>query len=303
MAKPSIKILETALKHFDTNEPPKHEKILVPLVSDELPSLFPCAIFSGSVGSGKTSQNARLVQKYIEMGVRDALTNKPLMQRVILFSPSIDSNPVWGAIPQENLAKADMISGYSDSKLGEIWDEIKTEKRQFDKYQLEMELYNHMKGSKEDFDGIPLEIQQLEDLDFKPPVPKCKYPQGVVYHMILDDCLGQSCFKAQGRSLFTNFCLARRHARTAIYICTQSLKQVPRRLRQSISLWVLFKSASSNVLTTDFFPEISNLLTEEHFRSLYEHAVKTRHDFLVIDISAPQDKIFRKGWCQYLNIA
>jgi hypothetical protein len=88
--------------------------------------------------------------------------------------------------------------------------------------------------------------------------------------------IGQSCFKSQGTSLFTNFCLARRHARTAIYLNTQSLKQVPRRLRQSTILWVLFKYAASNVLSTDFYPEISNLLTEENFRSLYEHAVKGR---------------------------
>jgi hypothetical protein len=218
------------------------------------------------VGSGKTSQACRLLGKYIELDAKDPVTLKPVMQRCILFSPSIDYNPVWNAILAENLAKIDMISGYTDDKLKEIWDEIKLEKRLHDKYKLEMDLYNQMKSSKDDFDTLPVEIQQwLEGLDFKPSEPKCKYPQGVIYHMILDDCLGQSSFKSQGMSLFTNFCWARRHAQTSIYICTQSLKQVPRRLRQSISLWVLFKYAASNVLTTDFYPEISNLLTEEDF--------------------------------------
>jgi hypothetical protein len=296
-------IKEIKLKHFDTNDPPKHESTPYPIVNDELPKLFPCGAFCGAVGSGKTSQACRLLGKYIELGAKDPVTLKPLMQRCILFSPSIDSNPVWNAIPEENLTKADKISGYTDDKLKEIWDGIKQEKRLHDKYKLEMDLYNQMKSSKDDFDTLPLEIQQwLEELDFKPPEPKCKYPQGVIYHMILDDCLGQSCFKSQGKSLFTNFCLARRHAQTSIYICTQSMKQVPRRLRQSISLWVLFKYAASNVLTTDFYPEISNLLTEENFRSLYEHAVKGRHDFLVVDLSASPDRIFRKGWTHYLNI-
>jgi hypothetical protein len=68
------------------------------------------------------------------------------------------------------------------------------------------------------------------------------------------------------------------------------------------SLWVLFKYAASNVLTTNFYPKISNLLTEDNFRMLYEHAVKGRHDFLVIDLSASPDQIFRKGWTHYLNI-
>jgi hypothetical protein len=213
------------------------------------------------VGSDKTSQACRLLGKYIKLGAKDAVTLKPLMQRCILFSPSIDSNPVWNAIPAENLAKVDMISGYTDDKLKEIWNGIKLEKRLHDKYKLEMDLYNQMKTLLQlgdDFDTLPLEIQQwLEGLDFKPREPKCKYPQSVIYHMILDDCLGQSCFKSQGKSIFTNFCLARRHAQTSIYICTQSMKQVPRRLRQSISLWVLFKNAASNVLTTDLHPETS----------------------------------------------
>jgi hypothetical protein len=292
-------IKEIKLKHFDTNDPPKHESKPYPVVNDELPKLFPC----GAVGSGKTSQACRLLGKYIELGAKDPVTLKPLMQRCILFSPSIDSNPVWNAIPEENLAKVDRISGYTDDKLKEIWDGIKHEKRLHDKYKLEMDLYNQMKTSKDDFDTFPLEIQHwLEELDFTPPEPKCKYPQGLIYHMILDDCLGQSCFKSQGKSLFTNLCLARRHAQTSIYICTQSMKQVPQRLRQPISLWVLFKYAASNVLTTDFYPEISNLLTEENFRSLYEHAVKGRHDFLVVDLSASPDRIFRKGWTHYLNI-
>jgi hypothetical protein len=238
-------IKKIKLKYFDTNNPPKHESMPYPIVNDELPKLFPCGAFCGAVGSGKTSQACRLLGKYIELGAKDPVTLKPVMQRCILFSPSIDSNPVWNAIPAENLAKADMISGYTDDKLKEIWDEIELEKRLHDKYKLEMNLYNQMKTSKNDFDTLPLEIQQwLEGLDFEPPEPRSKYPQGVIYHMILDDCLGQSCFKSQGKSLFTIFCLARRHAQTSIYICTQSLKQVPRRLRQSISLWVLFKYAA-----------------------------------------------------------
>jgi hypothetical protein len=67
-----------------------------------------------------------------------------------------------------------MISGYTDDKLKEIWDEI-MEKRLHDKYKLEMDLYNQMKTSKDDFDTLPLEIQQWpEGLDFKPPKPKSK---------------------------------------------------------------------------------------------------------------------------------
>jgi hypothetical protein len=300
---PFRSIHEERLVHFDTNAPPKHESSPYPIVNTELPKLYPCAAFCGSVGSGKTVQMARLVSKYIELGALDPDTHKPVMQRCIVFSPSIDSNPVFSCIPEENLAKADMISGYTDSRLTEIWDEMKLEKRLHDKYKLEMQLYTQMSGMKDDLDSLPLKMQQwLEELDFKPPKPQCKYPQGVIYHLILDDCLGASCFKSQGKSVFTNFCLARRHAQTCIYICTQSLKQVPRRLRQSVSLWVLFKYAALSALSTDFYPEISALITEDDFKALYNHAVTSRHDFLVADLSAPPERVWRKGWTHYLQI-
>jgi len=127
-----------------------------------------------------------LVSKLIRLGALDPYTHKPVMQRCILFSLSIDSNPVFSCIPEENLGKADMISGYTDSKLKEIWDEMKIKKRLFDKCKLEMQIYTQMSelGLKDDFDSLPLEMQQwLEELDFKPPTPKCKYPQGVIYQL------------------------------------------------------------------------------------------------------------------------
>ena len=96
---------------------------------------------------------------------------------------------------------------------------MKMEKRLYDKYKLEMQLYTQMSGMKDDVDSLPLEMQQwLEELDFKPPTPKCKYPHGVIYHMILDDCLDASCFKSQGKSVFTNFCLAAACPNVYIYM-------------------------------------------------------------------------------------
>ena len=67
-------------------------------------------------------------------------------------------------------------------------------------------------------------------------------------------------------------------------------------------MYALFKYASADVLAKDFYPEVSNLVTEEDFRALYLHAVKERHDFLLIDLSQEPNRIFRKGWTLYLNL-
>lgn len=292
-------ISEVRSKRFTTNLPPAHTVMPYPLTDPELPKLYPCACFCGGVSSGKTSQCCRLITKYIELGARDHATKKPVFQRCILFSPSIESNPVWSAIPEANLTKEDRISGYSDARIEELMGQIKLERKQCEEYKKEIKLYKMCLKSP---DNLSKQTEDwLERLDYQPPEPRCQHPEGCIYHIILDDCLGQDCFKSQGKSAFTTFCLARRHMSSCIYICSQSIKQIPRRLRQSCSLYALFKYASADVLSKDFYPEVSNLLTEEDFRSLYLHAVKGRHDFLVIDLSQKPDRIFRRGWTHFIS--
>ena len=293
-------IREIKSKHFLTNTPPAHVDQPYPITDPELPKLYPLACFCGGVSSGKTSQCCRLITKYLELGARDPATKKPVFQRVILFSPSIDSNPVWSAIPEKNLAMDDRISGYTDTRLEELQAEIKQERKLCDEFRKELKLFKMcMKNPRS---VTPQMADWLERLDYQPPQPRCMHPEGCIYHVILDDCLGQDCFKAQGKSAFTTYCLARRHLSSCIYVCSQSIKQIPRRLRQSCSLYALFKYASADVLAKDFYPEVSNLVTEKDFRAIYQHAVRDRHDFLVIDLSQKPDKIWRRGWTHYLNL-
>lgn len=289
-------VREVPSKRFDSNKPPKHQAVPPPTTDPDLPLLFPCAVFCGSVNSGKTSQACRLITKYIELGARDPRTRKSVFLRVVLFSPSIDANPVWSAIPQRNLDLADRISGYSDDKLVALWEQIKQEKQDREDYVEELTLYRQCLKSTAPL-SKPAE-DFLEALDYRPPEPRCQHPEGV----ILDDCLGMDCFKHQGKSAFTTFCLARRHLGVGIYLCTQSMRQIPRCLRQSVSFFCLFKYASSEVLVKDFHTEVSNVVTIEQFRALYEHAVRERHDFLIVELSQPQDRVFRRGWTHFITL-
>lgn len=296
-------ISETQSKKFLTNAPPPHIEDAYPQVDPELPKLFPCAVFCGAVRSGKTTQCARLISQYIKLGARDPVTHKKLFHRVILYSPSIDANPVWTCISATNFQKSDKISGYSDDIMKALWDSMKNEKKARDRWLLELDLFTQMSKSEVNFDALTPELQQwLEQKEFKKPQCPCEHPEGVVYHVVLDDCLGQDCFKAQGKSIFTSFCLARRHARACVYVCTQSLKQVPRRLRQSISLWVLFKYASCDALLKDFYPEISNVMGENEFKMLYKHVLVDPHDFLVVDLSQPPERKLRNGWMKFVHL-
>ena len=57
----------------------------------------------------------------------------------------------------------------------------------------------------------------------------------------------------------------------------------------------MFKYAALSALSIDFYPEISALITEDNFKALYNHSVTSRHDFLVVDLSAPPDRVWRKS--------
>ena len=150
--------IETASQKFDTNSPPHHKSDAYPTVDPELPNLFPCGVFCGAVGSGKTTQCARLISKYIELGAKDH--GQQVFQRVIIFSPSIDANPVWGCIPKVNLVKSDKISGYSDEIMKKLWDEMRDQKKSRDKWLLEMKLFRHMKRSTQQYEDLAPELHQ-----------------------------------------------------------------------------------------------------------------------------------------------
>jgi len=179
--------------------------------------------------------------------------------------------------------------------------EIKEERKACEEYKKEMQLYKRCLKHPNNLSKLVEDWP--EKLDYQPPEPRCKHPEASLTHLILDDCLGICpCFRSQGRSAFTTFCLARRHMSCCIYLCSQSIKQIPRRLRQSCSLYALFKYAQADVLSKDFYPEVSGLISEQDFISLYTHAVKDRHDFLVIDLSQSPHRVFRRGWTHYLTI-
>ena len=66
--------------------------------------------------------------------------------------------------------------------------------------------------------------------------------------VILDDMVGTSAFKAQGKSALTNLCLKNRHLSISLCILCQSLKMIPKAIRNNTSLFVIFKFASTRSL-------------------------------------------------------
>jgi Ni2+-binding GTPase involved in maturation of urease and hydrogenase len=85
------------------NKPLKHKKNKYPTPVDKnSPRMFFVGLFVGSRGSGKTFSIAKLIKQYEHYGIVDADNHEKVAQRVILFSPTIEANPILSSLKDMN---------------------------------------------------------------------------------------------------------------------------------------------------------------------------------------------------------
>ena len=175
---------------------------------------------------------------------------------------------------------------------------IKLEKENTEECRRQMIVYSKfMKGN---IDGLSFEeIDFLERTGYQRPT--CKYPNGCIVYLILDDLVGSSAFKSVGKSALTNLVLKNRHLGINIMICTQNLKAIPKSIRTNTSLFVLFKFASTKILE-DLYEEVSSSITLQKFEALYLHATGNEHDALVMDFTQDKSQRFKKNFDIILSL-
>jgi hypothetical protein len=278
----------------------KFKKRLYPVPLDRnLPRMFFVGLFVGSRGSGKTFSAVQLLKQYERHGILDTQTDHKVAQRIILFSPTHEANPVFTSL--KNLDENDVVSSYTDSKLLEAVADVKAEKEATQKYIREIKLYKRFLKMKRVDELEAHELIELEMRDFEPP-EEPRYPNGCVTFFVLDDLVGSSAFKATGKSALTNLVLKNRHLSINILICTQNLKAIPKSIRTNASLFVIFRFASLKVVTEDLYEEVSNTLKLTQFEELYDYATRDEHGALIMDFSQPKADRFKAGWDRVLSL-
>jgi hypothetical protein len=138
-------------------------------------------------------------------------------------------------------------------------------------------------------------------MGFEPPI-ECRYPNGVVNFLILDDLIGSDAFKSTGKSALTNMVLKHRHLSINVLICTQNLKPIAKSIRTNTSLFIILKFASKKIVCDDPYQEISNLMTVEEFEGIYEYSTKEPHGFLCIDFTQSKNEKIKMGRSTVLSI-
>ena len=291
-------ITTTPIKHWQNiNLEFKKNKYPVPIDHDA-PRMYYVGLFVGSRGSGKSYMMCKLLKQYETYGIYDTETKHKVDQRIILFSPTADANPVFTSL--KYLSHDDIIHNYSDSKLLNAVEDVKREKEETIEYQRKLKLYKKFLKMKRLEELSAEELMHLELTNYEPP-QQPKYPNGVVTFFILDDLVGSTAFKSVGKSALTNLVLKNRHLGINIMIATQNLKAIPKSIRTNTSLFVIFKFASKKVITEDLYEEVSNCLTLQKFEDLLDYATKDEHDCLVIDFTQPKEMRFKMNFNSILN--
>ena len=271
-----------------------------------LPPFFYSALFIGATGTGKTFKLVELLKLYEKYDILDSKGNK-LNMRIVLFCTTANSkaNAVYNVL---HIPEEDIILKYSDDKLEEKLNEVKEEQQNIKEYNLYIEAYKKF-HKYDDVDVLTDDELQLLD-KYGMDEPFANYEQHSskqkdlkrrpekVYFFIFDDLLGTSAFKIRSESKLNNLVTLCRHHSINLMFTTQYLTAIPPIIRNNVRLWVVFKFSNSERLLKHVYPEISNLVKEEKFLELYEHATNNDHDSLIIINHNDMDKKFRirKNW-------
>jgi hypothetical protein len=262
------------------------------------PKFYWVGLFVGARQSGKTYSLVQLLKHYEDCGVRDP--NGALMdQRIILFSPTVDANPVWGAL--KNLDPADIHDTFSDDLLQDVVADIKAEKEASDEYKRAMALWHKFMRARSVDDLTDDELMEIESWGFGPP-PRPRFPNGAVNFVILDDLVGTQALRP-GRSALTYTAIRNRHLQINLAVLVQGMRQVPKIIRNNANLFAIWKFANRKMMAEDLYEEVSSVVTLPQFEELFAHCTEEPHQCMVLDFSQPRGQVIRKSFKEVVKLA
>lgn len=264
------------------NEMVKYKKIFYsqPKETSDLQKNFFVALVIGATGSGKTVS----MIKNLTYNEKEGYYNKQgqrVPMKTIVICPTFQSNPIYKTLKSLDLEN-DVYEEYSEQILTDILDGIKKEKKEIERYEKKVQLYNkYLKAkSMKEFDYN--ETMVLQQMNFYPPVKTSEFDHPPVYHIIFDDLVGTNCYKSVGKSVLNNLAIKGRHKNINCWFLAQSSKQLPKIVRNNSSFILLYKY-HSNTMLEDLYENVSGELTPQEFKDLYSEATAEKYNFLTID--------------------
>lgn len=239
----------------------------------------------GARQSGKTFSVVQMIKHYEKNKImRDDEEEYKL--KTYLISPTIQSNQIYQSLESLDLKK-DAYDDYSDKLLLDILDDIKADKKRYEKYLLYKKYYDKYIKTPEKkleklYDENPEIFNLLEEYDYQHP-KDIKKEYGKINIIILDDLLGSDAFTKKTKSVLTNAMIKNRHMGVVFCLLVQSIKAVPKNIRLNCSVFQLASFKNKKVILEDIYEEVSNVIGIDQFEELYDHATAKPYGSLIID--------------------
>ena len=276
-------IVEKKLEGF--NNKLKFDKLNYPQCScGKCPRFYWNMMNIGSRGSGKTYTICQMIKHYEKHKIMKDGTEYKI--RTHLISPTIQANEIYQSLDSLDMEKDDHDE-YNDELLLSIIEDIKAEKKEYEKYLLYKEYYEKFMKTPENkleklYDENPEIFLLLEEYEYIHP-KDFKHEPPKVSIVILDDLLGSDAFTKKTKSVLVNAMIKNRHMGICFAVLVQSIKAVPKNIRLNCSLFQLASFKNKKVILEDIYDEVSNVIGLDEFEELYDFATDKPYGSLIID--------------------
>jgi hypothetical protein len=276
-------IVEKKLEGF--NNKLKFDKLNYPQCTcGKCPRFYWNMMNIGSRGSGKTYTICQMIKHYEKHKIMKDGTEYKI--RTHLISPTIQANEIYQSLDSLDMEK-DAHDEYNDELLLNIIEDIKAEKKEYEKYLLYKEYYEKFMKTPESkleklYDENPEIFRLLEEYEYIHP-KDFKHEPPKVSIVILDDLLGSDAFTKKTKSVLVNAMIKNRHMGICFAVLVQSIKAVPKNIRLNCSVFQLASFKNKKVILEDIYDEVSNVIGLDEFEELYDFATDKPYGSLIID--------------------
>ena len=287
------------------NTPVEVKKVVYPQCRDcNAPKNFYVSLFVGSRGTGKSFQLTKMLKQIEEKGTYDH-TGARVPMRTILISPTAfsQSNNCFAALNSIDWEN-DIFEDYDEEEYKAKIEEMKQDLDDAKKFKNYKRCYKIFETI-DDVNKMKIEdIMTLYEKDYEHPdnIEQCKYPEGFIANIIVDDMVGNKIFRL-GRNYFVNTVLRNRHINSGLnfLIAVQAINSVPKNIRLNANFMSLFKFANKKSVIEDCMPNLSAWVSEEQLTELYDHATEEKHSSLIADMTKGEP-IFKKNFDKIIEV-
>ena len=308
-----LKNITDKIRKYQKYEPPQPRNKL-------LPPTYNIVLSASPKGGGKSYNCIQLLTNYEESGFVSEKGEDVKMRTIWISGGTSRSkqNSILDSLKTLHDDDRIDIEYDVDSKLKEIYEDVKMERDLIESYNIYRRTYEKFMKSKSLSNLTLEELTLLQYKDFVDPKDDPDAPRdkddNILYHprmvfLIVDDLIGSDAFSSVKRGNFLNrLAVKSRHESEELvgmnlFFITQSFKAIPALIRKQSDIFVLLKSASRSYIIDAISEEVGSHFGKDEITEYYDEVMKIPYGSLILSIhkkELPENRV-RMGWNQVIE--